>query len=118
MLSRRKLLKLTGRAVATTVCLAIAATVGQIGLGQGPPRGPVLKERLLVGLRVKTESDREFIDRVVILVERQILPIKLVDSTYFWARKKAARSRRLQNNPMVYFRPALIARAERLGIRI
>jgi hypothetical protein len=78
----------------------------------------VLKERLLVGLRVKTEADREFIVRVVRLVDRQVLPLKLVDSTYFWARSKAARHRSLANNPMVFFRPALISRAAKLGIRL
>lgn len=94
------------------------ATFANQNASGGVPRGPVLEERLLLGLRVKTDADREFIANVVELVERRILPIKLVDSTYFWARSKAAKRRNLANNPMVYFRPALIARAARLGIRI
>ena len=82
------------------------------------PRGPVLRERLIVGLRVKTERDIEFIDHVVELVVRRKLPQKLVDQTYFWARTKAAAHRSLGNNPMVYFRPGLAARAAKIGIKV
>lgn len=99
----------------------IGATLAILAAGPSEaavPRGPVLEERLLVGLRVKTDADRAFIHHVVELVEQGKLPLRLVDSTYFWARQKAERSRRLYNNPMVYFRPALVARAARLGIRI
>lgn len=82
------------------------------------PRGPVLEDRLLVGLRVKTDSDRRFIRRVVQLVQAGTVPVKLVDRTYFWAHAKASRHGKLANNPMVYFRPALVARAAKRGIRI
>ncbi len=82
------------------------------------PRGPLLERRLLTGLRVKRASDRQFISRVVMLVGQGILPVRLVDSTFFWARARAARHRTLSNNPMVYFRPALIARARALRISI
>lgn len=114
---RRQLFSLSGRAllVAAGVTLALLAT----GTSQAAiPRGPVLEERLLLGLRVKTEADRIFIHHVVELVEQGKLPIGLVDGTYFWAREKAENHRRLYNNPMVFFRPALVARAARLGIRI
>lgn len=82
------------------------------------PRGPVLEERLMVGLRVKTDRDREFIEHVVDLVVERKLPIKLVDQTYFWARTKAAQHRALRNNPMVFFRPALHERAAKIGVRV
>ena len=82
------------------------------------PRGPVLEERLMLGLRVKTASDTKFIQMIVERVEQGALPVGLVDSTYFWAREKAAKNLRLQNNPMVYFRPGLIARAGKLGIEL
>ncbi len=118
MPSRRQMLIISTHSLVSLLGLPLLAIVGHSSHAQSPPRGPVLEERLLVGLRVKTNSDRKFIARVVELVERGRLPIKLVDSTYFWARSRAERHRRLANNPMVYFRPALLARAARLGIRI
>ena len=96
----------------------LAAWCGSQVAEAGVPRGPVLEERLIVGLRVKTDADREFIANVVNLVQAGKLPVKLVDGTYFWARSKAAQRRNLANNPMVYFRPALVARAARLNIRL
>lgn len=116
MQSRRSMFKTWARwlTVATLPTAAIFAATASGGV----PRGPVLEDRLLLGLRVKTDADRKFIANVVELVERRVLPIKLVDTTYFWARAKASKRRNLANNPMVYFRPALIARAARLGIRI
>lgn len=111
------MLKVCGQSLKALVSLPIVALTCPSGYGQ-TPRGPVLEERLLVGLRVKTKSDEKFIHRVVLLVKQKTLSVKLVDSTYFWARAKAARSRRLANNPMVYFRPALVARAAKLGIRL
>lgn len=77
-----------------------------------------MEERLLAGLRVKTKSDRKFIAHVVDLTERGVLPVKLVDSTFFWARAKARRRGLPSNNPMIYFRPGLIARARALQIPI
>ena len=117
MQSRRKVLKKGARWLAAIACLPVLALSGQASQAQ-VPRGPVLKQRLLVGLRVKTKSDRQFITRIVELVERRILPVKLVDTTYFWARAKAAKSRTLSNNPMVYFRPGMVVRAAKLGIRL
>ncbi|MCO6044769.1 hypothetical protein NG895_12705 [Aeoliella sp. ICT_H6.2] len=101
-------------AIAGVMLAVLAALPSEAAI----PRGPVLEERLLLGLRVKTDADRLFIHHVVELVEDGKLPIGLVDGTYFWAREKAEEHRRLYNNPMVFFRPALRARAARLGIRI
>lgn len=117
MPSRRRFLAALARPL---LVVGVAPLVWRIAgpAEAGVPRGPVLEERLVVGLRVKTDSDRQFIARVVELVQAGKLPLRLVDSTYFWARSKAAERRNLANNPMVYFRPALIARAARLGIRI
>lgn len=77
------------------------------------------EQRLLTGLRVKTPSDKAFITRVVALVRDRRLPTKLVDQTYFWARKKAnSRGGAIAQNPMVYFRPGMTARAKAIGVRI
>ncbi|QDU58160.1 hypothetical protein [Aeoliella mucimassa] len=117
MLSRRDALLNTFRWVASSVATMACALVADRAQAT-IPRGPVLEERLLVGLRVKTQSDKEFIAKIVALVEQGVLPVSLVDSTYFWARGKASKNLRLQNNPMVYFRPGLVARAARLGIKL
>jgi len=78
-----------------------------------------LRDQLTTGLRAFTKADRAFIDKVVILVEQGKLPRRLVDGTFLWARDRAARrsfSRRLR--PMVYFQPALLARAKRIGVKL
>jgi hypothetical protein len=96
--------------------LALAALAGHAGAQL--PRSPALLERLLVGLRVRTTSDRAFVARVVQLVQLGRLPLRLVDTTYLWARKKAAKNRYSANNPMIYFRPAMTVRAKKLGVTI
>lgn len=78
-----------------------------------------LRDQLVTGLRAFTKADLTFIDRVVILVEQGKLPRRLVDGTFLWSRDRAARrsyNRRLR--PMIYFRPALFARAKRIGVRL
>lgn len=78
-----------------------------------------LRDQLTSGLRATTKSDLAFIDRVVLLVEEGRLPRRMVDGTFFWARDRAARrsyTRRLR--PMVYFQPALAARAHRIGLTL
>ncbi len=112
MFSRRQILKCLGGSLALA-CVSFASTArAQL------ERSPALLERLLVGLRAKSSSDRAFVARVVQLVEQGKLPLKLVDSTFFWARKRASRNRYTANNPMIYFRPGMEARAKKLGIEL
>jgi hypothetical protein len=78
-----------------------------------------LREQLTVGLKATTPTDKAFIDKVVTKVDAGQLPRGVVDSTFFWARQKAnthSYSRSLR--PMVYFKPGLLARTNRLGIRL
>lgn len=110
MLNRRQLLNCLGGSLALASVSLASTAQAQI------ERSPALLERLLVGLKVKTNSDRVFVARVVKAVQEGKLPLKLVDSTFFWARKKAARNRYTANNPMIYFRPGMEARAKKLGI--
>ena len=117
MPTRRYMLAFCGRSMAILATGPLFTFISA-GASAQVPRGPVLEQRLLTGLRVKTDSDREFIQTVVQLVEKRQLPVRLVDTTYFWARAKATNKRSLANNPMVYFRPALTARAARLGIHL
>jgi hypothetical protein len=87
----------------------------QFGAGRMIP----LRDRLIYGLSVATKKDREFVDRVVALVHVGVLPLKLVDSTFLWARQQAfERGGTAAVRPMIYFRPALELRAKRLGIRM
>lgn len=70
-----------------------------------------LKERLLVGLRPQLPAHREFVDRVVELVQQDRLPLDVVMQYLLWARKKKYR-------PMPYFERALRDEAERRGVEI
>jgi hypothetical protein len=84
-----------------------------------PARPVSLRDRLVVGLRARLKSEIAFIDAVVLHVQSGRLPQRLVDQTFFWARERAAivrhgRTRR----PIVYFRPAMVARAKRLNVAL
>jgi hypothetical protein len=103
----------------TLVALALAAplTLAQQSTQRfGSQQTITFEQRLLAGLRVKTKADARYIERVVVAVYDGTLPVSLVDSAFFYARKRAERSGRLVNNPMIYFRFALEARTRALGI--
>ena len=71
-----------------------------------------VRDQLRVGLKAVTPADLAFINLVVQKVDQGVLPRKLVDSTFLWARNRYLTrpgSHRLR--PIVYFQPALIARA-------
>jgi hypothetical protein len=85
------------------------------------PQKPVsLRDRLIVGLRALSPSDVEFVERVVARVNSGRLPQRVVDETFFWARQRAGvksagtKARR----PIIYFRPAMIAQARRIGVAL
>ncbi|MBX3433814.1 MAG: hypothetical protein KF847_10875 [Pirellulales bacterium] len=93
------------------------ATVGRTTGENG--RQVQLRDQLRVGLKATTQADIEFINLVVLRVEQGVLPRKLVDSTFLWARNRYITrpgSHRLR--PMVYFQPALTLRAKQLGIQL
>jgi hypothetical protein len=76
-----------------------------------------LRERLIYGLLAKIPAEIEFIDRVVELVDKGKLPVRLVNETFFWARERASAPRDgSPQRPIIYFQPAMRARAERIGI--
>ncbi|NOY30116.1 MAG: hypothetical protein GXP28_08025 [Planctomycetes bacterium] len=84
-----------------------------------PGRKITLKQQLVVGLKATTTCDRDFLGIVVNLVETGRLPRRLVDSTFLWARDRAARKSRLRAlRPMIYFKPALVLRARRIGVKL
>lgn len=82
-------------------------------------RKVTLHDQLTSGLRAVTKSDKAFIDKVVLRVKQGKLPRRLVDSTFLWARDRAARRGPMRAlRPMVYFQPVLTARAKRIGVQL
>jgi hypothetical protein len=84
-----------------------------------PNRPNSFRDRLVVGLKARRKSELAFIDAVVSAVETGRIPARLVDQTYFWARGRAgntwyAKSRR----PIIYFQPAMRARAKKLRVAL
>ncbi len=105
--------------IVALMCFCILPTNGQQTSSSNSQQGRqlTLKEQLTLGLKAVTPSDKAFIDKVVIKVEQGKLPRSLVDSTFLWARERAdAKSYARSLRPMVYFRPGLIARTNKLGI--
>jgi hypothetical protein len=76
-----------------------------------------LYDQLRVGLKAKTKADIAFLQTVVARVEQGVLPRKMVDATFLWARNRY-RSRQANHRlrPIVYFQPALTAQAKRIGV--
>ena len=119
------------RALLIGAALAFAA-IGAATRGQQPPlprpvspsevsnrtgRQVSLKDQLRVGLKAVTPADLAFLDHVVLKVNDGTLPRELVDSTFLWARnryKTRPGSHRLR--PIVYFQPALVTRAKKIGV--
>ncbi len=91
----------------TTVALDPATPIHQL----------TLHDRLIVGLEARLPSEIAFVDRVVLAVRRGRLPESLVNQTFFWARQRASRPRngRLRRG-IIYFEPAMKARAEQIGL--
>jgi hypothetical protein len=84
-----------------------------------PDKPITVRDRLITGLQVRLQSEATFIDHVLLQVEAGHLPQQMVDETFFWARKKAGdpahgRPRR----PIIYFEPALVARANAIHVTL
>jgi hypothetical protein len=78
-----------------------------------------LRDQLRVGLKAKTQADLAFIELVVARVDQGLLPRKLVDSTFLWARNRyRSRSNTRRLRPMVYFQPALVRQAKKIGLTL
>ena len=70
-----------------------------------------LRDQLESGLRVSQQPQRNFIARVVRMVETRRLPLNLVMSTFKWARPKMPHA-------FPFFERGLRHRAAKLGIAI
>jgi len=73
-----------------------------------------LKERLMSGLRARTDAEKDYVQEVVNYVQEGKLPIKLVDSTFLWVRKNKATN----NYPIFYFKRILELRAKTLNLEV
>ena len=77
-----------------------------------PRESTSLAERLKAGLKARLPEEFAYADRVAALVEQGVLPAKLVDTAFAWARKKGV------NYPFPYFRRVLEIQAALIGIKI
>ncbi|MFO0869923.1 MAG: hypothetical protein U0935_13400 [Pirellulales bacterium] len=81
--------------------------------GSGTPMPGVavvdLEQQLTSGLKARRPVEFAFIHGVVQKVKNRELPLDLVQSTFFWARRR-------QPYPFPYFERGLRERAARLGI--
>ncbi len=70
-----------------------------------------LRNQILVNLEPRTPAERRFLDRVIVMVQRDELPLALVLRIFQWAREK-------RPYPFPYFQRALTIQARRLSIVI
>jgi hypothetical protein len=97
---------------------ATAAEFAATGLTPATPTHAMsLHDRLVVGLEARIPSELAYVDNVVEAVDSGHLPVRLVNETFFWARQRASipRNGRLRRG-IIYFQPAMTARAKRLGV--
>jgi hypothetical protein len=101
-------------------CTATAAEVQRITVTPAKPNRPTsLRDRLVVGLQARLKSEVEFIELVDARVRTGQLPQRVVDETFFWARSRAAAVRSGRpRRPIIYFQPAMLARAQRLRVSL
>jgi len=93
--------------------LAAAAMLPPSAAAQIAPGERVsLRETLEKGLRVRTDRERQYIARVLDLVERKVLPRELVLTVFQKARNRNPRV------PLVYFREMLAILAAQKGVQI
>lgn len=70
-----------------------------------------LREQIQVELEPRTPQEYAFLDRVILLVEQDQVPLALVQQMFQWARGK-------RPYPFTYFQRGLIERAAREGISL
>jgi hypothetical protein len=76
-----------------------------------------LRDRLVVGLQARLRSEVEFVERVAAKVRNGHLPQRVVDETFIWARNRASLGRTgSRRRPIIFFQPAMTARARHLRV--
>lgn len=107
-------------AISTALALAAVAANGQSdfdseAIRDRPSSGKVatLQQQLEKGLKVRFPSEFEYVEHIAKLVQAKRLPLKLVQGSFDYARKKGH-----PRYPFQYFKRVLELRANRLGIEI
>jgi hypothetical protein len=110
-------LAITGRIVQRTMA---ADEVQKVDVASAKPGRPVtLRDRLVVGLQARLKSEVAFVDAVVTNVINGHIPQQKVDETFFWARQRVALARDGRDHrPIIYFMPAMRARAKLLNVTL
>ncbi len=108
---------ITGRAIQQATA---AEEVQKIDVTPAKPQRPItLRDRLVVGLQARLKSEVSFVDAVVTNVQSGHLPQQQVDETFFWSRQRAAQARDGRwHRPIIYFEPAMKARANLLHVSL
>jgi hypothetical protein len=99
---------------------ACAAETQRVVIAPGRAQQVVsLRDRLVVGLQARLDSEVAFVELVVLQVRLGKLPQRIVDQTFFWARDRASISRNGNSRrPIIFFQPAMRARAKRLRVEL
>jgi hypothetical protein len=110
-------LAITGRIVQHAMA---ADEVQKVDVASAKPGRPIsLRDRLIVGLQARLKSEVAFVDAVVTNVLNGHIPQRQVDETFFWARQRVALARDGRNHrPIIYFEPAMRARAKLLNVTL
>jgi hypothetical protein len=97
-----------------------APEVAPINITPGKADRPItLRDQLVVGLQARLKSEVAFCDSVTTKVQAGQLPRRVVDETFLWARLRAASIRNGHKyRPIVYFQPAMNARANLLHVSL
>ncbi|MGY8769677.1 MAG: hypothetical protein ACKVH8_14765 [Pirellulales bacterium] len=73
---------------------------------------PNLKQTLTTGLKARKEKEHQFISKVVVLVNNETLPLRIVMTSFKWARDKDDKI------PFIYFEYALRKQAKKINVTI
>ena len=114
MWSRFRIYFLIGFAMVVGMTASQWAGNPAITVQQEDPRTADLRDRLISGLKVRTNSERQFIEQVLQRVESNEIPQKLVDSAFLWVRSNKAN----HDYPFFYFERVLRIRGKRAGVAI
>lgn len=97
---------------------AAAPEVEKIDITSGKAQRPIsLRDRLVVGLQARLKTEVTFCETVAMKVQLGQLPQRMVDETFLWARQRTLVARNGHKyRPILYFQPAMKARADRLHL--
>ena len=72
------------------------------------------EKQLQAVVEARLIEEREFVAQVTLLIQKDQLPKKLVDSSWLWVRSKRPGT----NSPFVYFERVLRLRAQKAGFKV